>query len=414
MKLIDINQASPSELARSINIGPGTPLANPFLENDKVTQDDDLAAIKTYRTYLINKIVSRDPFVEVAMRNLCPDSILVCPLKSPKDFHGKVIMEFWEVLFSKESYEAGLLAFKDKYSKERILFKVEDDGITHINVYSKAKTRLGQLLSNFAHTPFEHPEYGHFSSVEGFWYWLSLGMDKGEFRGLYGFKAKQVGKLVREEIQKNGTSVPVVNFEGKIKKAILCKIEQNPELREMLKDCKLPLTHYYHWGEGDQVKITYPKDYAWVHEYIDLVRKWLNFRAFKVVIAGSRSITSREAVKEALEKSGYIPVEIVSGMAPGVDRLAVWLSEELKLPLAEFPADWESSPKAAGFIRNTEMAKYADKGVLLWDGVSNGTNHMRNQLEKFNKDFYLQIIRPNKDGSPADTANPVSLEITTF
>jgi hypothetical protein len=51
--------------------------------------------------------------------------------------------------------------------------KPSEDGVTHINVYSRGNTELGRLLSNFAHTPFSHPEFGEFASVEGFWYWLS-------------------------------------------------------------------------------------------------------------------------------------------------------------------------------------------------------------------------------------------------
>jgi len=30
----------------------------------------------------------------------------------------------------------------------------EEDGITHINIYSKGKTDLGRMLSNFAKLPF--------------------------------------------------------------------------------------------------------------------------------------------------------------------------------------------------------------------------------------------------------------------
>jgi len=51
------------------------------------------------------------------------------------------------------------------------------DGVTHINIYSKGKTKLGRLLTNFAHTPFTHAEYGQFASVEGFWYWIRDGKD---------------------------------------------------------------------------------------------------------------------------------------------------------------------------------------------------------------------------------------------
>lgn len=40
------------------------------------------------------------------------------------------------------------------------------DGIDHINIYSKGKTTLGRMLSNFACTPFTHPEDGKFASIE--------------------------------------------------------------------------------------------------------------------------------------------------------------------------------------------------------------------------------------------------------
>ena len=40
-----------------------------------------------------------------------------------------------------------------------------DEGVTHINIYSKSKLELGKLLSNFAKTPFTHPVYGEFASV---------------------------------------------------------------------------------------------------------------------------------------------------------------------------------------------------------------------------------------------------------
>lgn len=48
------------------------------------------------------------------------------------------------------------------------------DGVTHINIYSKGKTQLGRVASNFAYFPFEIPNDGRFSSVEGYWHWLGL------------------------------------------------------------------------------------------------------------------------------------------------------------------------------------------------------------------------------------------------
>ena len=52
----------------------------------------------------------------------------------------------------------------------------EDDGRTHVNVYSRGRTSLGRDLSNFAHLPFELDGLA-FASVEGFWFWLVTGVD---------------------------------------------------------------------------------------------------------------------------------------------------------------------------------------------------------------------------------------------
>jgi hypothetical protein len=49
-----------------------------------------------------------------------------------------------------------------------VIYKSKDDGITHINIYSKGKTELGRWLSNFTYHPIE-TEDGKFDSVEGYW-----------------------------------------------------------------------------------------------------------------------------------------------------------------------------------------------------------------------------------------------------
>ena len=51
------------------------------------------------------------------------------------------------------------------------ILKPENDGIDHINVYSKGKTVLGRALSNFSYSRIRIPFLGTFLSVEAFWYW---------------------------------------------------------------------------------------------------------------------------------------------------------------------------------------------------------------------------------------------------
>lgn len=113
------------------------------------------------------------------------------------------------------------------------------DGITHINTYSRGRTKLGRMLSNFYYAPFEHPEHGHFDSVEGYWYWLKH--EDNALRSLSGYQAKKYGKdLSRqfEEIQRP-------DFEDQVITAIQCKLLSNTDiLEEMIKN-DLPYAHYY-------------------------------------------------------------------------------------------------------------------------------------------------------------------------
>lgn len=141
----------------------------------------------------------------------------------------------------------------------------ENDGITHINIYSKAKTQLGLMLSNFYH--FEClTDDGKFQSVEGYWYYLSIGdcKEKEVLRNLYGFSAKQKGKDLLKFKDKRFDEI----FETKILKAIWYKFRRNAHL--LNNDNKdLPFEHYYNY----QGKIVYVKDkYPWLIDGITKMR----------------------------------------------------------------------------------------------------------------------------------------------
>jgi hypothetical protein len=101
--------------------------------------------------------------------------------------------------------------------------------------------------------------------------------------------------------------------------------------------------------------------------------------AVKCIIAGSRTIYSYNAVARAMEKfqAEHGPVtEVVSGAARGVDAIGEGWARENKLPVKRFPADWQVHGRAAGPIRNKQMAEYADAAVILWDGESRGAKSM--------------------------------------
>ena len=100
---------------------------------------------------------------------------------------------------------------------------------------------------------------------------------------------------------------------------------------------------------------------------------------FKVIIAGSRTFHDynllREYCNHALSNVTE-PIEIVSGGANGADILGEQYAREQGYRLKQFPADWTHKGKAAGYIRNQEMANYADALIAFWDGFSKGTHHM--------------------------------------
>jgi hypothetical protein len=106
----------------------------------------------------------------------------------------------------------------------------------------------------------------------------------------------------------------------------------------------------------------------------------------KVVIAGSRTFDNYdllfEKCSEALKDYDSVEVEIVSGGAKGADKLGERFAKEKGFALTLFPADWNKFGKSAGYIRNKEMAKYADILIVFWDGVSKGTKHMIDLAEK--------------------------------
>jgi hypothetical protein len=96
----------------------------------------------------------------------------------------------------------------------------------------------------------------------------------------------------------------------------------------------------------------------------------------KVIIAGSRSIADYPQVCSCINMSRFSILEVVSGGARGVDKLGEAWAKEHSIPIKAFPADWNHQGRAAGIVRNQEMAAYADALIAIWDGESRGTKHM--------------------------------------
>ena len=125
----------------------------------------------------------------------------------------------------------------------------------------------------------------------------------------------------------------------------------------------------------------------------------------KLIIAGSRpkalnlGFTMMENICRHFNFHPVTVSKVVSGCAQGVDERGMYWAMEQSIPIKKFPANWELHGKAAGPIRNKQMAKYADELLVIWDGKSKGSSNMITEMLLLNKPVHEVIIRGPKNDS---------------
>ena len=135
-----------------------------------------------------------------------------------------------------------------------------EDGVSHINVYTRGATPLGRGLSNLSDCNIDHPYFGHFRTLEGLWYYMKTGFTDDSFRIVKGLTARETGKQLPSK------NYPL--FSKMFKLGMLEKLERNPALQKQLKENDLPLAHYYVYG--DRVKEL--SHHQWQLDYWQLLR----------------------------------------------------------------------------------------------------------------------------------------------
>jgi len=121
----------------------------------------------------------------------------------------------------------------------------------------------------------------------------------------------------------------------------------------------------------------------------------------KVIIAGSRTITDYRDVLIAITLAGKEwdkdlydgNYEIVSGhCSKGADKWGEEFAEVYNKKLKIFKANWFKYGLKAGYLRNIEMANYADALIAIWDGKSKGTKHMIDIAKKKDLKVYIHKV----------------------
>lgn len=98
---------------------------------------------------------------------------------------------------------------------------------------------------------------------------------------------------------------------------------------------------------------------------------------FKTIVAGSRYWKDYEFIKGHLDilLANKLPnVQIISGGALGVDTLGEKWALANGINPVRITAQWEKYGKAAGPIRNRQMAEMADACIVFTSGGPGSTN----------------------------------------
>lgn len=110
----------------------------------------------------------------------------------------------------------------------------------------------------------------------------------------------------------------------------------------------------------------------------------------KLLVAGSRSIKD-------FNLEGYIPdgVElIITGGACGVDALAEEYADRKRLSKLILRPQYRLYGKAAPLKRNEKMIELCDAVLIVWDGMSKGTNYTITYAKKMSKDITVVKVAP--------------------
>lgn len=140
------------------------------------------------------------------------------------------------------------------------------DGIDHINIYSRGKTKLGKYLSNFYEDNFVCDD-GKFKTIEGYWFWLQCDNKNlvETLRTTSGFTSKILGTKYRTRHWSE-----ISDFKSKIILAMENKVAQNIYIANEMIKSTLPFTHYYYITDDEMLYLG--ETYDWIIQEWERIR----------------------------------------------------------------------------------------------------------------------------------------------
>lgn len=117
----------------------------------------------------------------------------------------------------------------------------------------------------------------------------------------------------------------------------------------------------------------------------------------RIAVFGGRDFDDMTAVWNALDRAlvKHGPFILVHGACPtGADAHAAGWARNRVVLVDPFPADWDKYKKAAGPIRNREMAQSGLDGAIQFPG-NRGTGDMREQCDEAGVPVWEPMTREN-------------------
>ncbi len=102
----------------------------------------------------------------------------------------------------------------------------------------------------------------------------------------------------------------------------------------------------------------------------------------RVLVCGGRDYNDVEKIEWELQcitdpqHGGKYSYTLISGMARGVDTIAANWAYKNGMNVEEYPADWDTFGKAAGFMRNKQMLEEGKPDLVIAFPGGKGTAMM--------------------------------------
>lgn len=134
------------------------------------------------------------------------------------------------------------------------------EGVDHINIGENSVTDLGKMLSLDANIGFDHPIFGKFKTLRGYWYYISCGQNKEDrFRYLTGVQLFDLYKRTANQLRNKNQSFYIKNFKAIILEGCYLKMIQNQQLHDLVFDNIIDIDCYSTLPSGLRKEYSYSR-----------------------------------------------------------------------------------------------------------------------------------------------------------